>query len=104
MEPSLGIRWASGLDREEEAGHKACDRDGQSDLGLLQSELLLRPFLFLECLSPEVSRSCVGAVAGEEPRAQVSFGAAERSTVEPPGQEGLDVDATWTVALPLPGS
>lgn len=47
------------MDREEGAGHKACDRDGQSDLGLLQSELLLRPFLFLECLSPEVSRSCV---------------------------------------------
>lgn len=44
--------------------------DGYSDLGPLGSELLLRPFLFLECLSTEASGcspgSVFGAVAEEE--------------------------------------
>lgn len=73
-----------------------CDGDGPSDLGPLGSERLLRPFLFLERLSPEarlLTWSCIGAVAGEGPWAQAFFGVAERATVEPPGQEGLGVDS-----------
>lgn len=72
-----------------------CDGDGPSDLGPLGSERLLRPFLFLERLSPEarlLTWSCIGAVAGEGPWAQAFFGVAERATVEPPGQEELGVD------------
>lgn len=83
-------------------GYKVCDGDGQSDLGPLGSELSL------ECLSPKAAGlltwPCTWGCSWGGAWAQVSFGVAERFTVEPPGQEGLEVDPTWTVALPLPGS
>lgn len=73
------------------------------------SELLLSAFVCLEC-QPRTEApgllawACVWGRSWEGPWAQLSFGVAERSTEEPSGQEGLDVDPVRTVALPRPGS